>query len=281
MATADTVFSGSVPELYTRYLGPILFEPFAEYLADRITGTAAGILETACGTGIVTRALSRVLPRSVAITATDLNQPMLDHAKSLPGGERVRWQQADAQALPFPDAAFDAVVSAFGVMFFPDKVRAYREALRVLRPGGRLMFTVWNRLETVELQFIVHTAVAALYPHDPPGFLRRTPCGYHDIAVIRADLAQSGFGDANIETLDLASRAASADDAAIGFVRGTPLSGEISVRDPPGRDPPGRDPVGLDRAVEAATKAIADRFGRGPIQARMQAHVVTAQRRAL
>ena len=115
-----------------------------------------------------------------------------------------------------------------------------------------------------------------------PGFCDRTPCGYHDIAVIRADLAQSGFGDANIETLDLASRAASADDAAIGFVRGTPLSGEISVRDPrdPGAIPRARS-LGLDRAVEAASKAIAARFGRGPIQARMQAHVVTTQRRAL
>ncbi len=152
-----------------------------EYLAGRIAGLASGdILETACGTGIVTRALRRVLPETAAITATDLNQPMLDHAASLPGGKRVCWRQADAQALPFPDAAFDAAVCAFGVMFFPDKGRAYREALRVLRPGGRFMFTVWNTLETVELQFIAHTAVAALYPHDPPGFFRRIPCGYHD-----------------------------------------------------------------------------------------------------
>lgn len=272
MANTDVAFTGSVPELYTRYMGPIFFEPYADNLAGRIAGMASGdIIETACGTGIVTRALSRVLPETVAITATDLNQPMLDHAKTLPGGERVRWQQADAQALPFPDAAFDAVVSAFGVMFFPDKVRAYREALRVLRPGGRFMFTVWNTLETVELQFMAHTAVAALYPHDPPGFLRRTPCGYHDIAAIRADLAQSGFGDADIETLDLASRAASAHDAAVGLIRGSPLSAEITAR----------DPAGLDRAVEATTEAITARFGAGPIQARMQAHVVTVQRQAL
>jgi SAM-dependent methyltransferase len=269
MADADTAFVGSVPELYTRYMGPMLFEPYAEYLAERIAEEAADqILETACGTGIVTRALSRALPGTVAITATDLNQPMLDHAKALPGGGRVRWRQADAQALPFPDAAFDAVVSAFGVMFFPDKVGAYREALRVLRPGGRFIFTVWNELETVELQFLAHTAVAALYPDDPPEFLRRTPCGYHDIAAIRADLARAGLGEATIETLELASRAVSARDAAIGFVRGTPLSGEISSR----------DPTGLDRAVEAATEAIAARFGAGPIQARMQARVVTARR---
>ncbi len=269
MTDADIAFIGSVPELYTRYMGPVFFKPFAEDLAGRVAGMAGrDILETACGTGIVTRALRRVLPETAAITATDLNQAMLDHAQALPGGERVRWQQADAQALPFADAAYDTVVNSFGVMFFPDKLRAYREALRVLRPGGHFVFSVWNRLETVDLQFLAHNAVAALYPQDPPGFLRRTPCGYHDIAAIRADLGQAGFGDADIETLDLACRAASARDAAVGLVRGTPLSGEIAAR----------DPGGLDRVVDAAEVAIAARFGAGPIEARMQAHVVTVRR---
>ena len=269
MKDADVAFIGSVPELYSRYMGPMLFEPYADYLARHIVRIAGrDILETACGTGIVTRALSRVMAERVAITATDLNQSMLDHGKALPGGERVRWQQADAQNLPFQDAAFDVVVNAFGVMFLPDKVGAYREARRVLRPGGRFIFTVWNKLETVEVQFTAHTAVAALYPDDPPSFLRRTPCGYHDTLAIRADLAQSGFCDATIETLELASRARSARDAATGFVLGTPLSSEISTR----------DPAGLDRAVEAVTEAIAARFGAGPIHASMQAHVVTVQR---
>ncbi|MEO8714452.1 MAG: class I SAM-dependent methyltransferase [Acetobacteraceae bacterium] len=247
----------------------MLFEPYADYLADRIARIPGhDILETACGTGIVTRALRRVLPATVAITATDLNQPMLDHATSLPGGEGVRWRQADAQDLPFPDAAFDTVLCAFGVMFFPDKVRAYREVLRVLRPGGRFLFTVWDKLETSELPYLVHTAVAALYPRDPPGFMRRTPHGCHDIAAIRADLARSGCNDATVETIALISRATSARDPAIGFVRGTPLSGEIATR----------DPAGIDRAVEAATEAIAARFGTGLIEARMQAHVVTVRR---
>lgn len=269
MANSDLVFSGSVPELYTRYMGPMLFEPYADHLAGLIASLGSSeVLETACGTGIVTRALRRVLPETAAITATDLNQPMLDHARTLPGGAGVRWQQADAQALPFADASFDAVVTAFGVMFFPDKPGAFREALRVLRPGGRFVFTVWNRLETIELQFLAHTAVAALYPDDPPGFLRRTPCGYHDIPTIRADLAKAGITGADIETLQLTGRTAAARDAAIGFVRGTPLSAEIAARD--------RD--GHDRAVQAVTEAIVARFGAGPIRAPMQAHLVIAQR---
>jgi SAM-dependent methyltransferase len=271
MANNDLVFSGSIPEIYTRHLGPMLFEPYADHLAGLVAAMAAGnVLETACGTGIVTRALRRALPETTSIVATDLNQPMLDYAQTLSGGERVRWQQADAQALPFANATFDAVVSAFGVMFFPDKPRAYREALRVLRPGGRFVFIVWNNLETMELQFLAHTTVVALYPDDPPAFLRRTPCGYHDIATIRSDLKQAGVIDADIKTVELTGSTASARDAAVGFVCGTPLSGEVSARDPNGHS----------RAVGAVTDAIAARFGTGSIRASMQAHVVTVRQQA-
>lgn len=271
MANADIPFSGSIPELYTRYMGPVFFEPYAQELARRVAATeSADILETACGTGIVTRALRRALPAAAAITATDLNPPMLDYARTLPGGERVRWQQADAQTLPFPDAGFDAVVCSFGAMFFPDKPRAYREALRVLRPGGRFLFSVWSTLESSELVSLAHHTVAALFPQNPPNFMLRMPHGYHDTAAIRADLAHAGCEEPMIETLDLVSRAKTARDIATGIVRGTPLSVEILAR----------DPAGLDRAAEAVTETITARFGTGSIEVPMQAHVVTVQRGA-
>src|SRR5689334_7963313 len=143
MAQSDTVFAGSIPALYDRYLGPLIFEPYAADLADRVASAAAGrVLETAAGTGVLTRALASVLPGASEIVATDLNQPMLDFAAARPGVERVRWQRADALALPFPERSFDAVVCQFGAMFFPDKVTGYREALRVLRPGGRFVCSV-------------------------------------------------------------------------------------------------------------------------------------------
>jgi len=269
MTNTSPAFTGSVPEIYTRYMGPIFFEPFAEELARRVAGMVSGaVLETACGTGIVTRALRRALPDTVAIVATDLNQPMLDHAMSLAGRGHITWQLADAQALPFAAATFDTVITSFGVMFFPDKVGAFQAAHRVLRPDGRYIFTVWNALETIDLQFIAHTTVAALYSDNPPDFLRRIPCSYHDTELIRADVGRSGFTDIHIETLDLPSRAASARNAAIALVRGTPLSGEIIAR----------DPNGLEPAVAATTDAITARFGAGPIDARMQAHIVTARR---
>jgi SAM-dependent methyltransferase len=211
MAKVDTVFSGSIPSLYEKYLGPLIFQPYAEDLAHRLSALRPGrVLETAAGTGIVTRALLRSLPAEVSIVATDLNQPMLDHAKERVSSERVSWQSADAQALPFPDQSFDAVVCQFGVMFFPDRPQAYREARRVLKPGGRFIFSVWDRLEYNEFNDLVATAVAELFPDDPPDFLARTPHGYHDPHVIIADVRGAGFGSVALETVTRRCRAPTA-----------------------------------------------------------------------
>jgi SAM-dependent methyltransferase len=269
MASIDTAFVGSVPELYTRHMGPMFFEPYAADLAARLQGMAVeSLLETACGTGILTRALAEMLPKTAAITATDLNQPMLDFAQTQPGGERVRWQQADAQDLPFSDESFDIAVCQFGVMFFPDKQKAYTEAFRVLRPGGRFLFNVWDRIDNVDLVFIVHETATDMFPKDPPMFLARTPTGYHDVAVIHADLARAGFTESTVDTRKMPCRTPSARHPALGLIPGSPLGGEISAR----------DPAGVDRAVEAATRAVAKRFGPGPIEASMQAHIFTATR---
>jgi ubiquinone/menaquinone biosynthesis C-methylase UbiE len=146
-------FSGSWPEFYDRLMVPVFFEPYARRLAEHLKGMTSGdVLEIAAGTGVVTRELTRTLPASVAITATDLSQPMLDRAQSHPGSERVKWLQADALALPFGDCSFDAIVCQFGVMFFADKQAAFREALRVLKPGGRFLFEVWGRREEIAIQ---------------------------------------------------------------------------------------------------------------------------------
>src|SRR5581483_1821741 len=161
MPETDVVFAGSIPALYDRYLGPIIFEPYATILAARVAGMdPRRVLETAAGTGIVTRELVRILPNDTAITATDLNQPMVDFAAGKIVAEKVSWRQADAQSLPFEDDAFDAVVCQFGVMFFPDRLAAYREVQRVLKPGGRFVFTVWDRIEENEFAELTTGAVA-------------------------------------------------------------------------------------------------------------------------
>jgi ubiquinone/menaquinone biosynthesis C-methylase UbiE len=266
MGEADKVFAGSIPSLYDRYLGPFLFKPYALDLARRLAGLEGRLLETAAGTGILTRALVDTLPPGIAITATDLNQPMLDHAAQGLDAPQVTWRQANALGLPFENASFDAVVCQFGAMFFPDKVAGFAEARRVLRPGGRFLFNVWDRIEENEIPAAVSAAVAALFPHDPPSFLARTPHGYHDKERIRHELREAGFSHVEIETVTLQGRAASPADPAIGFCKGSPLRHEIEAR----------DASRLDEVTDLVTQAVAQRFGQSRIEGKIQAHVVTA-----
>jgi len=268
MAKVDTVFSGSIPSLYDKYLGPLIFEPYAEDLASRLAAlNPARVLETAAGTGIVTRALLRALPAETTIVATDLNQPMLDHAARQVSSDRVSWRTADAQALPFPDHSFDAVVCQFGVMFFPDRQRAYREARRVLKPGGHFILSTWDAIEHNEFANVATAAVAEMFADDPPGFLARTPHGYHDVQLILADARGGGFADVTVETVTRRSVAPTCRDPAIGFCQGTPLRSEIEAR----------DTDRLNEATDAAAARISATFGGGPVDGMMQAHVITAR----
>src|SRR5881394_2185568 len=215
MTGRDAVFTGSIPALYDRYLGPLLFEPYARDLARRLADLREGhVLETAAGTGIVTEALAGRLAPAVALVATDLNQAMVDRAAAKSALKRAELRQADALKLPFADASFDAVVCQFGVMFFADRVAGYREARRVLKPGGRFVFSVWDSLAHNPIPRCIVDAAAARYPHNPPRFLARTPHGHHDADVIRRELAEAGFDSPVIEVVTLPSRG-SADDPAI------------------------------------------------------------------
>jgi ubiquinone/menaquinone biosynthesis C-methylase UbiE len=267
MTKVDAVFSGSIPTIYDNYLGPLIFEPYAQDLANRLSAlNPERVLETAAGTGIVTRAFPRSLSAGASVVATDLNQPMLDHAAKQVSSSRLSWQKADAQALPFPDATFDAVVCQFGVMFFPDKQKAYREARRMLKPGGRFIFNVWDRIEHNEFADFVTTAVAEMFAGDPPRFLARTPHGYHDKQAVIAEVKSAGFGNVAVETVTRRSVAPSCRDPAIGYCQGTPLRNEIEAR----------DANRLVEATEAAASKISARFGNGPVDGMIQAHVITA-----
>jgi SAM-dependent methyltransferase len=264
---ADTAFTGSIPALYDRYMVPMLFAPYAEDMTQRLRTLGSGrLLEIAAGTGAVTRVLRAALPPSVAIVATDLNQAMLDFAAAQPGAGAVEWRQADAGALPFPDASFDAVVCQFGVMFFPDKAKAYAEAARVLVPGGRFLFSTWDALALSPIAETAASAVAEQFPHDPPSFFARIPHAYHDEAAITATLRAAGFARTETERVERRCRALSPREAALGICQGSPLRNEIEAR----------DAAALERVTEAAAAALARRFGPGPIEAPMRAVVVTA-----
>jgi len=268
MRDADKTFAGSIPALYDRYLVPLIFERFAEDLAERTASRSPrAVLETAAGSGVVTRALARRLAPAARYVVTDLNEPMLRHAADLQGpDDRVAWQRADALDLLFADSAFDAVVCQFGVMFFPDKVAGYREARRVLRPGGRFLFNVWDRIEANDFAMAVTDAAAAVFPDDPPLFLARTPHGYHDIAAIEDDLRQAGFSEIEITTIEERSEAPSPRHPAVAYCQGTPLRNEIEAR----------DASLLDHVTDRATEIIAARYGEGAVSARIRGRVVEA-----
>jgi ubiquinone/menaquinone biosynthesis C-methylase UbiE len=266
MTATDTVFAGSIPATYDRYMVPLIFAPYAELVAERAKAFApARILETAAGTGVVTEALHRALPNA-EIVATDLNPPMLEQAARRVNAANVRFEQADALKLPFDDDSFDLVVCQFGVMFFPDKVAGNREARRVLRDGGKYVLVIWDKVDRNLATKAAGAAVAELFPDDCAAFYERIPFRYHDRALIEADLQAAGFAAVEVETVELTSHAASARDAAIGLTQGTPMRSEIEAR----------DPAMLSVATDAAEDALRQFEGANGFNAPMSAHIVTA-----
>jgi SAM-dependent methyltransferase len=269
-SASDKIFAGAIPKLYETHLVPLIFAPYAADLAARLAARAPSrVLEIAAGTGVATRALAATLSADSAIVATDLNQTMLDEAMAQGTARPVEWRTADAMQLPFADATFDAVVCQFGAMFFPDKAKAFSEVRRVLRPGAAFIFSVWDRIEENEFADVVTSALAALFPEDPPRFMARTPHGYHDHRAIARDLADAGFtASPRIETVAARSRAATPRIVAIAYCEGTPTRNEIEAR----------AAARLAEATAAAEEAIARRFGRGEVDGKVQAHVVTVER---
>jgi SAM-dependent methyltransferase len=268
MGTSDTVFAGSIPAMYDRYMVPLLFRPYAEQIAERARALAPErILETAAGTGIVTQALHETMP-DAEIVATDLNQPMLEQAARRVGAANVRFQRADALDLPFDDGSFDLVVCQFGIMFFPDKVKGNSEARRVLRDGGHYLLVIWDKVENNLATMMAGKAVAELFPDEPAAFYERIPFRYHDRGQIEDDLRAGGYAKIAFETVELRSRAASARHAAIGLTQGTPMRSEIEKR----------GPEALARATDAAAKALLQFEGPEGFDAPMSAHIVTAMK---
>jgi ubiquinone/menaquinone biosynthesis C-methylase UbiE len=258
-------FSGSIPAAYDRYLGPLLFQPYAEDLAARLELKDDGsVLELACGTGVLTRVLRSRLPATVKLTATDLNEPMFRYAADkFTQGETIEWLQADACSLPFDDRIFDAVVCQFGIMFVPDKALAVREAYRVLKPGGLFLFNVWDALEHNELTRIAHETIAGYFEKDPPAFYQ-VPFGYHDRGEIKRILEEAGFREVQIVVVEKISNAKRAEDAATGLVQGTPVAMEIARR----------DPSSLPMITKGVAAALTKRYGAANISAPMRAVIV-------
>ena len=264
--TLDSNFAGSIPAIYEDCLVPVLFVPFAEDLVRRAVEIAPSqVLELAAGTGVVSHRLAAALPEA-QIVATDLNPAMLDVARDRQVASNLSFQPADAQALPFADERFDLVVAQFGAMFFPDKLGAYREARRVLRERGTLMFNVWDRLEANSGSAAIHQAVCEVVPEPKPEFMPRTPFGYYDEELIERQLGAAGFAQISIEHVARLSPPGSAALLARGMCLGSPLANELAVHPPQVRE----------QALAVATAAAERAEARAPFA--MSALVITAQK---
>lgn len=252
MGDGDTAFVGSIPNTYERLLVPLVFAEPARHIAAAVMAASPNdILETAAGTGVLTRALVAGSPAD--IVATDLNEAMIGTAATICASARLRWQVADALDLPFPDQSFDVVVCQFGVMFFPDKVQGYAEALRVLRPGGTFFFSAWDRIEANPAWWIVSDALNARSGDVPLEFLRRAPYSYFDPDLIRQHLTTAGFGDVAVATLAGTSKS-TADETATAICQGTPLRNAIEAH----------PTMSLEQATLIATSALRAEYGDGP-----------------
>jgi ubiquinone/menaquinone biosynthesis C-methylase UbiE len=247
-------FVGSIPEHYERGLGPVFFTDFAEEMAKRVAGMAPHrVLETSAGTGIVSRRLRDLLPASTKLTVTDLNPPMLDIARAkFKPGEVVEFQPADATELPFPDQSFDALVCQFGIMFFPDKDKSYREAYRVLRPSGRYLFSVWDAHRFNPAPQLVHEMLGRLFPDDPPRFYE-VPFAYHRIDAIRDAMTTAGFRDFTAAVRHIDKEVSDTAVFARGVILGNPVAEQIRAR--------GGDPAAI---IDRVAEMLHGEFGRPP-----------------
>lgn len=267
MTSSHSAFTGEIPQNYEKYLGPLIFQEYAEDLSRRINVPNAGVvLETAAGTGMATRQLRAAIQNDVRIVVTDLNEDMLDVAREkFESHDNIEFQTANALQLPFDDSVFDAVVCQFSVMFFPDKLAALQEAARVLKTDGVFLFNIWDSLEHNHLIRTVNKTLAEHFPESPPDFFN-TPYGFHDIDLIKNLLNEAGFGDLEISVLPRTSKAETAQHVALGYVLGTPVRLQIEKG----------APESLPDIVDAVEQAVSAEFGNTKINAKMQAIVFQA-----
>ena len=255
----------------------MLFAPYAPAeLGDGLPDLRAGaLLETAAGSGIVTGgSWSRTLPAAVEIVATDLNQAMVGSCCSPKPvtGARATLRQADALALPFEAARFDAVVCQFGAMFFPDRVAGYREARRVLKPDGRFVLAMWDFLDRNPMTALRRRRDgAAISGQIRRGSWRGRRTATPTATRSAASLARLASGQSRSTLVTLPSCAGSHRDPAIGLCQGTPMRAEIEaqVAGPDGT-------AGRNRRCRRSARP--PEFGDGPIEAPMQALVIVARR---
>lgn len=175
---------------------PALFQEWVDPVLDAAeVAPGLRVLDVACGTGILARGALRRVGAHGSVVGLDPNQGMLEVAREMEAS--IDWRAGTAGALPFEDGAFDRVVSQFGIMFFPDRLVAVREMLRVLEPGGALAVAVWDELER------------------SPGYAREVDLLERTAGTRAADALRAPFAMGDAGTLTSLFREAGVDNAEV------------------------------------------------------------------
>lgn len=262
-----TAFTGSVPANYDQYLGPVLFEPYAVDIVARIDkSNYHHVLELACGTGRVTKHLASLLQQDNHVIATDLNAAMIEVARNIVKDPKIKWMVADAQELPFSDDTFDHIICQFGVMFFPDKLKAFKEAYRTLQTGGRFLFNTWGSLDVNPRPAIIRDVMEKIMGDGAPDFMTKGPYSFYDTAVIHDLLSNAGFNKITMEVVQKTTYYTTANDLIKGFADGSPLNGYLVKLSP-----------SLQQEIrQRLREAIVAQFGETHIISPMEAIVCSA-----
>jgi len=246
---------------YDEFFGPMFFEPYAIEITNRIDAAGLScVLELAAGTGRVTRHLRRKLKDSTRLIASDISKSMLQEAQRKLGELNIEWQYIDAQHIGLPSNTVDLVVCCFGYMFVEDKPAAMAEASRVLKPGGSLLFSTWSSLEENGASY-TSVQVAADYLGAPVPASALTATSMHDEAALKTLMDNAGFTSMQSEKVNLFSETASAQEAAAGFVKGSPLYKDLAQR----------MPQRMEEIQSTLETALAEKFGAAPMRAPISA----------
>jgi ubiquinone/menaquinone biosynthesis C-methylase UbiE len=264
MAEQAFNFTGEAPKNYDHYLGPFLFEPSSLIMAAQVPGNYSGqVLELAAGTGRLTRHLVRRLSDPSLLTATDISQDMLEIAKKKVDQDEVKYQVEDMQALSFPDKSFDLIVCQYGVMFPPDKEKAFKEMYRVLKPGGAVLFSTWEDTEKVPFFRLVFNETLLPFFTAPDKEKYVVPFHMHDEGKLENLMTQAGFQDTSVERKIFKGTSPSPGDLVNGFIYRHQLSNEI-------RD---QEPEAVERIAAYLENEIGERFGSSPVTCELVAYI--------
>jgi SAM-dependent methyltransferase len=258
--------SGNSAAHYDRFFGPLYFEPFAVEVAKRIDPTSIGIaLEIGAGTGRVTRHIRERIPASAKLIASDINQDMMEEAKKNLSHLDIEWRTIDAQELPFNDNSIDLIVCCFAYMFVPDKAKGLSEAYRVLKPGGVLLFTTWDRLEKNVPSYIARM-IAEEYLKEPLPESNNLATSMSEESAISPLLQNARFTNISIEKVELLSASPTARDAAYGLVKGGSFYNVIK----------NRNSAWIDEMINKVEKELAEKYGAAPMKAPISALICQA-----